>query len=213
MCDPVTAITLISTLGGVGAQQHAMRKQDRETATGIMRQATLSREADRQVGDNITKLAASNPDDERAAAQTQFMTALRQASAQDGADTYAAPGAVSSRYTNDASVARKALGNESAATAGRFARIDAPINQRIGEQQDRADTASRLSMLDRDSAAQDFLTRLRTSSIAPNPWVMAASELGQGVASGMARNPRVPKKPKMNTGMVMDAPTFAPGNA
>lgn len=212
MCLGPELLMLISTLGGAAAQQHALRKQDGATAAGILRQAAISRQADQRVTDNIRQLEGSTPEAERATANSEFMQALRQASLQDGgSDGFSTPGATSDRFNSGTQVVRKAIGNESKATAGQLARIDAPINQRVREGQQRANTASQLSMLERDSAAQDFLTRLRVASIQPNPWVMAASQLGQGAASSMAKAPPRTKKPKLDTSTVMDAPMMTPG--
>lgn len=211
MCDPVTIMTLVSTVGSLAAGAHTARKQDRATADGILRQAALSRKADDQVGQNIRQLEKSTPEPDRAAANSDFLAALREASAQDGAN-FGTPGATSARFGQASDVVRKTVGNDSAAMAGRLARIDAPVNQRVRESQGRADTASRLSMLDRDSQAQDFLTRLKTASIQTNPWITAATELGSSAAASMAKAPPKVKKPKPSAGNIMDPVTSGFGD-
>lgn len=177
-------VPLLFTAGGTAvstiAQQRALRRQDEEAARGIMRQGEISRRAGEQVTENIEQLGASTPEAERAAALADFMNALRTSRA-SGPGPLASPvGATSERFAEDVGAARTAAGAESAATAGRLARIDAPTFQRLREGQQRADLASRLARLGSESSAQDFLTQLRIAGIQPNPFVTG---IGQGLAA------------------------------
>lgn len=188
MCiGPELALIAAGTALSAGTQMHAMRKQDREAAEGLRRQGEIQQRAGRRVQQQIQELQASNPEGERKAASDQFMTALRKARtvSPTGGDAFSTPGATSNRFASDVSSARATADDEAATSAGQLARIDAPMLQRVREGQRAAATASDLSMLDRDSAAEDFLTRMRVSRIAPNPWLSA---LGQGASQfGMAR--------------------------
>jgi len=208
-----SVIAAVSAAGGTAVQQNALKDKDREAARGIMLQADIQRKAGTKVNEDIQNLQRSDPRAEQAAARDQFMDALRQAklTGGPGGTNLADVGGASGRFAEEVSGARTASGAEGGALAGRLARIDAPMYQRVREGQGRANTASQLALLNADSANADFLTRLRTASIQPNPWGLAASNFGGNFAQGMAT--RVPKKPPVNTSMLMDAPNIVPGLA
>lgn len=207
-----TGLELALIAGGTalsqGSQMHAMRKQDREAAAGIRRQGEIQQRAGQRVQKQIQELQASNPEAERKASMDSFMSALQKARAVPGGESFGTPGATSKRFAADVSSAREGADAEGAAAAGQLARIDAPILQRRREAEATGRTVSDLSMLERDSAAEDFLTKLRVSRIAPNPWLQA---LGQGASSfGMARAGRM--LPESAAGLAGNPETlFRPG--
>lgn len=223
MCYGAEAVWVPAAVAALGAgvsaktQNDSLKRQDQEAARGIMRQADIQRQAGARVNENIQNLKKSNPMGEEAAAQDQFMSALREAKltgATNNSNFAATPGA-SGRFAEEVNGARIASGNEGTALAGRLARIDAPMYQRIREGQARGDTASKLSLLESDSANQDFLTRLRTASQRPNPWLLGAGSALQAGGSAMAsRTPsgvKLTKRSVGGLGGLIDTPVLDTG--
>lgn len=185
MCTGLEIAALAASAGGAGltgyAQNQALKKQDEETARGIMRSQELQRTANSRVGQEIAKVKASNPDAERQTATNEYLAALKQNNLTNGGPALATPvGAVSGRFAQDVSSARAGAGADARGLAGTLASIDAPTLQRQREAQSQAGAASDLAELNRQAGADQFLTQLRTSAIQPNPWLMGA---GQGLSS------------------------------
>lgn len=189
MCTGAELIPLLiagaGTAVSVGAQQSAARKQDREAAAGILRQAQLNREAGAKVSKTLDQLEQSNPQEDIAKRQASYMDALRRA---QPSTNKALPDAVggSDRFAEDVSAARGANAAEAGTTAGLMARIDAPTIQRTREGQLANDTLSQLSLLDDRSRQADYLTRLRVSMQKPNPWAIGAGQALNGYGSTLA---------------------------
>lgn len=218
MCMGAEAIWVPAAIAALGAgttamtQRDAMKRQDQEAARGIMRQAEIQRQAGSRVQDNIKSLRDSSPAGEQSSIQAQFMEALRKANlgASNDANFASAPGG-SGRFAEDVNAARVASGAEGTAAAGRLSRIDAPMYQRVREGQRGADTASQLSLLQTNSANEDFLTRLRTAAQQPNPWLMAAGSALQSYGGSMAgRAPGVKKPLPMSSKTLIDSPPINP---
>lgn len=166
----------------------AADEQGQIAAQGIRTQAANQRQADENVDASVEGLARSTPEGARERATGDFLAQLRRNRAQ------ATPGAVpggSSRYNADVAGAERDVADFGAQAADTLARINAPAMQRETEGIATNRLATNLDTIGRNSGADQFLTQLRMNATRPNPWVGAASQLGQGIASGMAtRAPR-----------------------
>lgn len=184
MCTGAEVAPLIAAAVGTGtslyAQQDALRRQDRQAAAGIMRNAEIQNRAGARVNQEIQSVSASNPEAERKAANDDFITALQKANLSNGGPSLSGVGGASSRYAEDVGAARTAAGAESRTLAGNLARVDAPQYQRLREGQGAAATASDLGLLEREAGGNDFLTQLRVANQRVNPWVSGA---GQGLSA------------------------------
>lgn len=191
----MTWVATIAAVVGAGttavASSQALKRQDKEAASGILQQQALERKANSRVNQEIQKVKGSNPDAERATATNEYIAALRKAGLTTGGPALATPaGGVSGRFAQDVSSARASSGADARGLAGILARIDAPNLQRTREATSRAGAASDLEELSRQAGATDFLTKLRTSAIQPNPLL---SGVGQGLSAyGSAMAGRVP---------------------
>lgn len=185
----IAAVVGAATTGVASSQ--ALKRQDKEAAQGILRSQALARQGNTRVNQEIAKVKASNPDAERAAATSDYLTALQKAGLTSGGPALASPtGAASGRFAQDVSSARASSGADARGLAGILAQIDAPELQRTREAQSRASTASDLEELNRQATADQFLTRLRASAIQPNPLLTG---IGQGISAfGSAYAGRTP---------------------
>jgi hypothetical protein len=166
-------------------QYAASRKQDRIAAQGIRQQGDIQRQASARVGQHLEDFAGSTPQAEQAKSMEGFMNALRQSKASTEGDLPAV-GAANPRFAEDVSAGRQRVGQEAGERAARMSRIDAPMYQRQREGSQLMRAGGDIGELERQSGAQDFLTRLRVASAQPNPWVNAAGSLMQGVGGAMS---------------------------
>lgn len=162
------------------------KRQDNEAAAGIAAQAGRQRQADSRVSEEVQALDASNPEAERAAATNDFLGQLRQARG-DQYNTNAV-GASSDEFSTDAKKGASNVVDFGKKQAGTLARISAPGRQRTNEQVSFGRLGSDLGQIGRGAEGDAFLSQLRLRGISRNPWIDAASQLGQGAANGMASN-------------------------
>lgn len=199
MCFGAEAFWVPAAVSAIGAgtsavaQGQALKRQDRAVARGITDRANIQRQAGDRVQEQISKVAASNPDAERKAAQDNFMSALRKAKMADGSMDIGGPGAASSQFATDVSGARANAAQEGAQLSSDIARIDAPAFQRQREAVDVANTGVDLSLLDRNAEGLDFLTQMRAARAGQvDPLLAGAGQLtsafGQAYA-GRAKKP------------------------
>jgi hypothetical protein len=176
---------LLATALGTAAQQVGVNQSEsarmRELDANLRRQQAFNNRAGERVSREIQNVAAANPEEERLAAQNDFMAALRKAKVADGGDDFAAPAGASDRFTADVGQARAAAGAEGRALSGNLAAIDAPQYSRIKEGRGLTDTAIDLSLLGGESQGQDFLSQLRLASAAGKGSGLQA--LGGGIAA------------------------------
>lgn len=162
------------------------RRADRVAAQGITQQADTQRRADERVNQEIQTLEGSTPEDSRAAANNDYLTALRRnRSNAVGEDL---TGATSSAYTADTAAAKTGVTGYGTRVADTMSRIAAPGRQRQAEGEGFAQLASNLQNFSRESQGNAFLQSLRQRSVTRNPWVDAGATIGSGVAGGMAAN-------------------------
>jgi hypothetical protein len=185
------ALPLLLSAGGTAlqysAQNDARRRQDRETAAGIMRQAEMSRQASQKVSENVQELSQSNPEGDIQSQRAAYVEALRRSQPTRDSATPAA-GNVSDRFSDSVGVARTEGEAEARDTADTMARVEAPTYQRLRENQGAADVASQLGLIQGRSAGQDYLTRLRVALTQPNQGQMAAGSVLSGFGNAAAAN-------------------------
>jgi hypothetical protein len=169
------------------ATQDARRRQDREAAAGIMRQAELTRQANQKVAQNVQELSQSNPEAQVQSQRAAYMDALRRAKPANDA-AMPSQGGASSRFSDEVGIARTEGAAEAADIADTTARAEAPFLQRLQEGQRTADVASQLGILQGRSSGQDYLTRLRIALQQPNAGQMAAGSVLSGFGGAMAAN-------------------------
>lgn len=181
-------------LAGTGAatnaynQNRALRKQNQATAQGIRDQGELQRQAAGRTMGAIDQFAQSGPEQAQRQNLDAYLAALR-GSQRETEGSLPMVGAANPRFAEDVSAARQATGAEARDRAGVLARIDAPGLQRMNEQFALGRAGADLGELQRQSGAQDFLTKLKVASIQPNPWLGAAGQIMQGIGGAMALMP------------------------
>lgn len=164
--------------------ENAARRADRIAAQGIRQQGVRQRQIDSRVDQEIDRVAGSDPEMQRQAAQAQFMEQLRRSrAAARGAP--GVPGA-SSRYDEELLAGDAAVDSTAARVADLMARTNAPLLQRERELQGFDRLRSDVGMIGRAAAGDDFLNQLRVRGVRPNPWVDAAAQIAQGYARGRA---------------------------
>jgi hypothetical protein len=191
---------MILSAGGAVAQQIGQnedrRNRSRLESENLRRNNDLNNQAGERISKEIQNVAAANPDEERAAANADFMAALRKNKVADGGADFGAPGAVSDRFTADVGQARTNADAEGRTLSGNLAAIDAPQFARVKENRGFADTATDLSLLQGQGRGQDFLAQLRAARMGESP----LGALGSGLSAfGTAYAGRAvpPKRPTL----------------
>lgn len=184
------AIALAGTAAQQAETQRVERKQDQETAQGLLNQSRRQQEADRRVNDEIAQLETSTAADDRAQRLGQYMQQLQRGRKQAVAGLEGPVGGAT--FQTDAGAARTGADNAAATTAGLMSRIDAPQLQRQQEAFGYGKLATDLDMEARASRGQQFIDQLRLRQIRRRPEVDLlaglATAAGGSMASGGAAN-------------------------
>lgn len=148
-------------------QYKTAKKQDKYAAQGIAKQGEIQRKANAKTNEQLDVLEGSNADDEYGTRYGQIQDQLRKKA------QFALAG-IQNTGGGDAVTSMAEAGRGKAVDYGDFINqavsgIDAPTLQRQGERFMYGDTESALNSLRRDSAQQDYLTRLRIQGVKPNP--------------------------------------------
>lgn len=161
------------------------KKQDKITAEGIRKQAEEQRLANARLNQTLNQFEGSNSSDIRESLMDRYSNQMRLKQQQ------ALAGVNTAGETSDA--ARELIKRGSGAVTSRagafgdlFARMDAPVDQRIKEGMERTDLGSDLGVYARNSAADDYLMRLRLASVQRSPWLDMLSSGLSGYSSGKA---------------------------
>lgn len=191
MCDPVVTPLILSAVAG-GAKaintRQTGRRQDRALAAGIRRQGEIGRESAGRVQKEITSLAASDPEAEKAEAIQGFMNTLRENQDLVSEAVPGVPGA-SARFAEDVSGAGAGVRARAGGRAGLLSKIDAPVRQRQREAVGRGRLGADIGQLAERSEAEDFLARLRASEQRNNPFIDIGADILSGFATGGATLP------------------------
>ena len=165
------AVPIIAAVAAAGVSSYsasqAAKKRDKATAAGILKQGRTQREANAKISENLAELEQSRPDDERATRSSQIRDQLRR-------EQSIALAGIQNTGGGDAVTERAGQARDTAVGFGDFigdnlAGVDAAGLQRQGEGFAQQDVSSALASLGRDSAQQDYLTRLRVAGIRPSP--------------------------------------------
>lgn len=178
------AIALAGTAAQQAETQRVERKQDQETAQGLLNQSRRQQEADRRVNDEIAQLETSTADAARNERLGQYMQTLQRGRKQAVAGLEAPIGGAT--FQTDAGAARTGADNAAAATAGLLSRIDAPQLQRQQEAFGYGKLATDLNMEARASRGQQFIDQLRLRQIRRRPEVDLLAGLATAAGGSMA---------------------------
>lgn len=193
MCTGAELIPLVAAAVGTGAGAYAkhqqVKNQGADALRNIQAQQALNQKGDQAVQENVRRLNSSNPQDAEAEARAGYLQAVRQSRVLRGGKTNSG---ASERYNTDVGAANRTLDAQGDTLAGQLAKIDAPVTQRQTEAEDLASTNSDIGLLNRQSAATDFLNRLRAAGRRPNPFLSAGGDLATGFA-GSYKAPAAPQ--------------------
>lgn len=178
------AIALAGTAAQQAETQRVERKQDQETAQGLLSQSRRQQEADRRVNDEIAQLETSTAADDRAQRLGQYMQQLQRGRKQAVAGLEGPVGGAT--FQTDAGAARTGADNAAATTAGLMSRIDAPQLQRQQEAFGYGKLATDLDMEARASRGQQFIDQLRLRQIRRRPGVDLLAGLATAAGGSMA---------------------------
>ncbi len=178
------AIALAGTAAQQAETQRVERKQDQETAQGLLNQSRRQQEADRRVNDEIAQLETSNASDERAQRLGQYMQQIQRGQRQAQAGLNGPIGGAT--FQADAGAARAGADNAAVTTAGLMSRIDAPQLQRQQEAFGYGRLATDLDMEARASRGQQFIDQLRLRQIRRRPEVDLLAGLATAAGGSMA---------------------------
>lgn len=165
-------------------QHQTAKKADKIAAQGIAEQAKLQREANTKLNDQLDVLETSTPEEEYQSRSGQIRDQLRRKQAIGLAGIQNTGG-------GDAVTTMAEAGRGKAVDYGDFINaavsgMDAPKLQRQGENFMFADTNSALNIVRRNSAQEDFMTRLRMNGVRQNPWLSMLSAGLSAYAGGAA---------------------------
>ncbi|QEU34138.1 hypothetical protein [Stenotrophomonas maltophilia] len=178
------AIALAGTAAQQAETQRVERKQDQETAQGLLNQSRRQQDADRRVNDEIAQLETSTADAARNDRLGQYMQQLQRGRKQAVAGLEGPIGGAT--FQADAGAARAGADNAAATTAGLMSRIDAPQLQRQQEAFGYGKLATDLDMEARASRGQQFIDQLRLRQIRRRPEVDLLAGLATAAGGSMA---------------------------
>ncbi len=180
------AATAAGTATSAIATDQQQNRQNDIAAAGIIKQGQIQKQAEKDVGQTVNTLNASNASTQAKTAQqlNAYRSALLQAQPLSAAASPGVPGA------------SKAYGAAQAASSGsasdyvnKIATSAATTQgtqlERVNEGQSMADTATKLGVLGQQSGEQSYLTKLQVSSTQANPWVKGLGMLMQGAGMGL----------------------------
>lgn len=188
MCDPVTAGLILSAVGGGATainSARTLKKADRTTAAGIIKNAANQREADARVNQQISDIGANTGEAERGASLEDFQSALRAGQGDTEGALSPVVGA-NPRFAERVAEGKAGLQTEGGEQAQRLSIIDGILRQRINEGQDINRTAGDLNRIKADISGEEFLTRLRAASHTNNPIVDVLGGVAKGAGSSLA---------------------------
>lgn len=188
----IIALATAAASAGITAfnTHQTAKKQDRALATDIRNQGEKRREGEARTNAEIEKLKLSTSEDERQKKLTAYTDALRK---KQGEITSGLTNGVGGEtFQQDASTAAQGAVNYGMENADTMSRIDAPIDQRVGEGVSFGNLGIDMNTIAREAQGRHFLDQLRYNSIRRNPWIDAgASMIGAagGAMAGLGANP------------------------
>lgn len=178
------ALMAAGTLAKQAEDDRVLKKQDQETAQGLLNQSQRQQEADRRVNNEIAQLETSTAADDRAQRLGEYMQQLQRGRKQAVAGLEGPIGGAT--FQADAGAARTGADNAAATTAGLMSRIDAPQLQRQQEAFGYGKLATDLDMEARASRGQQLIDQLRLRQIRRRPEVNLLAGLATSAGGSMA---------------------------
>lgn len=190
MCYGAETVWISAALAAAGAattayaQNQQMRKQDQIAAQGIIKQGALQKQGEGDVGQTIGRVAQSNAKTQGAANDqlAQYHAALQAGSGASGAANPVVPG--SSKAFKGAQATAGASAQD---YVGKIAQSAATTQgtqlERVGENEDMADTAGKIGLLNGQAQNENYLTKLRIQSTQADPWLMGLGSLMSAAGS------------------------------
>ena len=182
-----TIISLALAAAAAGATAYNTNKtindQDKALATDIRKQGAKRREGEALTNAEIEKLQASTSADERQKKLADYTASLRKHSGE--ATNGLSNGVGGETFQADASTGAQDVMDYGNDNASLMSRIDAPIDQRIGEANSFGNLGINLDTVAREAQGRHFLDQLRVQGIKRNPWIDAGAQVLSGVSGGM----------------------------
>jgi len=174
-------IALVSTAVSVYNTQQTAHKQDNALAAQLRAQATKQHDADAKTAQLIQHEAGFNDKAEKAGSLQKFQQAIEQNKG-NAVSPLNAPGAVSDAYKKSGSDAALGITDFGNQFADLVSSIDAPTQARQNDQYVQNKYANDIDQIKRFSQGDDFLAEMRLRGIKRNPWLDAASSVGNAYA-------------------------------
>jgi len=183
-----TIIALATAAAAAGAQAYntnkTLKRQDKALADDIRNQGLKRREGEARTNAEIEKLKLSTNADERQKKLQAYTDAVR---SKKGEITNGLVNGVGGEtFQQDASVAAEGATNYGLENADTMSRIDAPIDQRVGEGVSFGNLGIDMNTIAREAQGRHFLDQLRYNSIRRNPWIDAGASVLSAAGGAMA---------------------------
>lgn len=193
MCYGTESLYIGAALAAAGAatssyaNSQQLKKQDQIAAQGIIKQGQFQKQGEADVGQTIGKVAQSNAKTQASANDqlAQYRAALQQGSGINQSASPGVPGA-SKAYKGEQGVAGASAKNYTDAIAGSAATTQGTQLERVGENEDMADTAGKLGQLQGQAQNANYLTKLQVQSTKANPWLSGLGSLMSAAGTGWA---------------------------
>jgi len=182
-----TIIALAAAAGAAGLNAYntnqTAKKQDKALAQDIRNQGDKRRQGEARTNAEIEKLKLSTSEDERQKKLSAYTDAVRK---KQGEITNGLTNGVGGEtFQQDAATAAEGAVGYGLENADTMSRIDAPIDQRVGEGVSFGNLGIDMDTIAREAQGRHFLDQLRYNSIRRNPWIDAGAGLLQGVGGAM----------------------------
>jgi hypothetical protein len=182
------AVPIMMAVGSAVVSQvntrRTAKRQDAATAEGIRKQAEEQRKANARLNESLEFFEESESGDIRDSLSRRYTDQLRLKQQRALAGLNQA-GDESEAFEGRAKQRSSDVLGRADVLQDLFSRIDAPGDQRLQEGFERGDLGSDLSVFNRNSAAEDFLTRLRVGGIQRSGGLDILSAGLSGASSGM----------------------------
>lgn len=182
-----TIIALAAAAAAAGAKAYntnqTAKKQDSALADDIRNQGAKRREGEARTNAEIEKLKLSTSADERQKKLSAYTDAVRKK--KGDATNGLVNGVGGETFQQDAQAAAEGVQNYGLENADTMSRIDAPIDQRVGEGISFGNLGIDMDTIAREAQGRHFLDQLRYNAIRRNPWIDAGADV-LGAAGGAA---------------------------
>lgn len=169
------------------ATSQQLKKQDQIAAQGIIKQGQLQKQGNADVATTIGSVAKSNAKTQAASNDqlAQYRAALQQGAGVSSSASPNVPGA-GKAYKGAQATAGASANDYVGALAGSAATTQGTQLERVGENEQMGDTASKLGMLQGQAQNENYLTKLRVQSTQANPWLQGLGALMSAAGSVVA---------------------------